>query len=169
MWGIQDACLDVNNNAIAVSEFDDPARGAAAYSSIQTLSSFVLYMLASWLSVYHPIYILIILVINLIFAYITSFKFVFNQDMECHTLKSISGPDTAPMLEAKPDAEPHKTVEPLKATGEASSETLKAPVEAPIEPIKAPFEAPLEPATGTVEPLIEPNQNKPEGSTGPQA
>lgn len=109
LWGCQDACLDVSNNAIAVSEFGNPAEGAAAYSSVQTMSAFLVFFISTWLTVWHPAWILGILAVNLILAYLTSFKMKFNQESKPKEEKlAISpveeGPKDEPLSE-EPKAE----------------------------------------------------------------
>lgn len=63
-----------------MSEFDDPATGEAAYSSVQTLASFILFLISVWLSEEHPAWLLSLLIVNLFGAYITSFKLSFKSE-----------------------------------------------------------------------------------------
>ncbi len=78
-WGIQDSVLDVNNNAVAVTEYGDPADGTAAYTSVQMLSCFVMYLIASELHDADPIYILAIHAVVLACAYVAALFFEFKE------------------------------------------------------------------------------------------
>jgi len=78
-WGVQDSFLDVNNNAIAVSEYSNAADGSAAYTSVQMLSCFILYILASIFHESVPIIILGIEFGMLIIAYVCSMFFEFKK------------------------------------------------------------------------------------------
>ena len=70
----------MNNNAIAVSEFDDPAQGSAAYTAVENVSSFFILLLATWGTLWHPAWMLLILLANAITAYIASFWMKFKSD-----------------------------------------------------------------------------------------
>eukprot|EP00829_Urostomides_striatus_P021484 TRINITY_DN95_c0_g2_i2.p2 TRINITY_DN95_c0_g2~~TRINITY_DN95_c0_g2_i2.p2 ORF type:complete len:139 (+),score=41.33 TRINITY_DN95_c0_g2_i2:48-419(+) len=104
-------CIRDSNNAIAVSEFDDPATGEAAYSSIQTLASFVLFLASVWLSEQHPAWLLSMLIVNLFGAYFTSFKLAFKseaakptENLAIEPQKEVSAPSPSPQLpEQKPE------------------------------------------------------------------
>ena len=82
LWGIQDGFLDVNNNAIAVSEYGDATDGSAAYTCVQMFSCFVLYLIASQLYNADPAYILYILSGALVVAYSSSMFFKFREDSD---------------------------------------------------------------------------------------
>ncbi len=76
---MQDSFLDVNNNAIAVSEYGEAADGSAAYTSVQMLSCFVLYLIASFYHNSDPLLILGILLGMLIVAYSCAIFFQFKK------------------------------------------------------------------------------------------